>query len=256
MSSPRRSTDSPPSPPMSAEGAAGPSTMAPGNEFGHLSVQSEIAEPDPADSHDTAAPSEPQTTLPQPVPDAGLPRIHWTTRVPTFFVMGPGGGLIPHFAPTTASPNNSTEQVSATPTLGAPSDRQDMDSPAPTAHSGNAQLAQPRPTSIPAGIPPFFPFFFQNMFGPRERQPDPEAAAELLRSLPTVEKGLFKRVNRVIVAEQVQDEDTAEEKGWRCGICLEGVEDGAKETGVKVLPCNHLFHGDCLEPWLTTNYTW
>lgn len=94
------------------------------------------------------------------------------------------------------------------------------------------------------------------MFGSRERRPDPEAAAELLRSLPTVEKGLFKRVERVLVAEQVQDGEEGEDRGWKCGICLEGVEEGAKETGVKVLPCNHLFHGDCLEPWLTTNHTW
>ena len=107
------------------------------------------------------------------------------------------------------------------------------------------------------GLTPFFPMLLNHMLaGPRERRPDPEAAAELLRSLPTVEKGLFRRVERVIIAEQVQDGDDGEEKGWKCGICLEGVEEGAKETGVKVLQCNHLFHGDCLEPWLTTNHTW
>lgn len=92
--------------------------------------------------------------------------------------------------------------------------------------------------------------------GLRNRRPDPEAAAELLRSLPTVEKGLFRRVERVIIAEQVKNDEDGEEQGWKCGICLEGHDLEAKETGIKALPCNHLFHGDCLEPWFATNHTW
>lgn len=94
---------------------------------------------------------------------------------------------------------------------------------------------------------------------PQENRPDPEAAAELLRSLPTVSKGLLKRVDKVAAAEQVnngEEEADDDNKGWKCGICLEGVEDDVKETGVKVLPCNHLFHGACLEPWFTTKHTW
>ena len=90
-----------------------------------------------------------------------------------------------------------------------------------------------------------------------EPRPDPEAAAELLRSLSTVSKGLFRRVENVVLAEQDQEGGyDAESKGWKCGVCLEGVEDDTKETGVKVLPCNHLFHEACLQPWFTTNHTW
>jgi len=29
-----------------------------------------------------------------------------------------------------------------------------------------------------------------------------------------------------------------------------------KETGVKITPCNHLFHGQCLLPWFERRSTW
>jgi hypothetical protein len=83
---------------------------------------------------------------------------------------------------------------------------------------------------------------------PSEPQPDPVKAAELLRSLPTLDEGMLKRVDRIHAAEGGDEEN----KGWKCAVCLEGA-DG---DDVKALPCNHLFHQTCLEPWFTTRHTW
>ena len=114
----------------------------------------------------------------------------------------------------------------------------------------------------PPHMPPAnFGFFMQvPFFGHQEPRADPEAAAELLRSLPDVPLGLFSRVQRIVVAEQAHEGgvDDEEELGWRCGVCLDGLDDGLREkgeTGVKCLPCNHLFHEACLSPWFQTNHT-
>lgn len=175
----------------------------------------------------------------QSVPPPPLPQVPWRGEIPNFFVVGPGGNLMPHFHPHPFSQN----------------------APAPTTQDaiGDAPIsAGPMPSRPNMRFPnPMFSFFMPLPMGPSERRPDPEAAAELLRAMPGVSKGLLRRVDRVTRAEQVKDGETDEEnKGWKCGICLEGPEGDVKDTGVKVLPCNHLFHGACLEPWFTTNHTW
>lgn len=57
-------------------------------------------------------------------------------------------------------------------------------------------------------------------------------------------------------AQRSKDESVADETTYRssadsdaetCPICLDDFEDGAD---VKVLPCQHFFHVDCINPWL------
>lgn len=132
------------------------------------------------------------------------------------------------------------------------------DTPTPSNHTTSNQEPNPRQNLNPFPFP--FPFMFPFPF-PSDPAPDPEKAKELLRSLPIVEDKVMRRVDRVYAAENTED------GGWKCGVCLEGWEeaeevvetgesDAREGTGVKRLPCNHLFHADCLEPWFETKHTW
>ncbi|EJT51936.1 hypothetical protein A1Q1_06805 [Trichosporon asahii var. asahii CBS 2479] len=115
----------------------------------------------------------------------------------------------------------------------------------------------PRPGQEDAGPAPFaFPFpFLPFMMQPAG--PDPAKAAELLASLPTVRRALLRRVDKVVAAEDASNGKEYDERGWRCGICLEGIEEELTDgpIPVKALPCNHLFHGPCLEPWFSSHHT-
>jgi hypothetical protein len=54
-----------------------------------------------------------------------------------------------------------------------------------------------------------------------------------------------------LLAIAVEGEDRVElEPGQCCLVCLCDFE--AKETGRKLVKCNHLFHKDCIDQWLTT----
>ena len=53
--------------------------------------------------------------------------------------------------------------------------------------------------------------------------------------------------NRVVVRENVKEEI--------CSICLEELfpEDVENANEVIELKCNHMFHKECLDPWIKTN---
>lgn len=52
--------------------------------------------------------------------------------------------------------------------------------------------------------------------------------------------------------EEFQRAEGEGEEACCCAICLEEFEDQEK---VRVLPCKHRFHGDCLVPWLTERHS-
>eukprot|EP00929_Paragymnodinium_shiwhaense_P049502 TRINITY_DN24968_c0_g1_i3.p1 TRINITY_DN24968_c0_g1~~TRINITY_DN24968_c0_g1_i3.p1 ORF type:complete len:245 (-),score=34.43 TRINITY_DN24968_c0_g1_i3:434-1168(-) len=50
---------------------------------------------------------------------------------------------------------------------------------------------------------------------------------------------------------EVVPEKSSLEESWSCVFCLEGVEE--KPTACCSLPCRHVFHNECLQPWIKKN---
>ncbi|KAF7822440.1 E3 ubiquitin-protein ligase RING1-like [Senna tora] len=59
-------------------------------------------------------------------------------------------------------------------------------------------------------------------------------------------------ITTVIYQPPSHASDTTTDEQTECIICLATYESGDR---LKVLPCNHRFHGDCLEKWLTDHAT-
>jgi hypothetical protein len=90
--------------------------------------------------------------------------------------------------------------------------------------------------------------------------PNHGIARELVGCLADVNKGVMRELNEKIKLESNIPEGEEEEK-WTCGICLdhvEGLDEGkeSESSGIRETPCEHLFHGKCLETWFKTSYTW
>lgn len=60
-------------------------------------------------------------------------------------------------------------------------------------------------------------------------------------------RGLNNNMNNSTTNESRKDND---EDGKRCSICL---EDFVPKEIVTVTPCNHMFHEDCIVPWVTNH---
>lgn len=188
-----------------------------------------------ASGHEEAVASDRPPPVPpatDAAPNSTFPNLN--IPFPPMFVMRPDGsvGLGHNFLP---------------PPVTAPSD------------DASSTATQPSDNGVPPQSPRPWPFlsphfhFFVNM-PPPEAQPDPAKAAELLKSLPDISKALLQRVNRILAAEE--NESDEDECGWKCGICLEGMQEGDDDNiGIKGLPCNHLFHAKCIEPWFATKHT-
>lgn len=118
-----------------------------------------------------------------------------------------------------------------------------------------------RPSQRPFDFPP--PWFMQNMETSRdESKLSPNEQKETLNKLKKeiynpVQKKVAKKVNLYFrglnnnmnntTNEPEKDKD---EDGKRCSICL---EDFVPKEMVTVTPCSHMFHDDCIVPWVTNH---
>ncbi|KAK4342262.1 hypothetical protein RND71_038078 [Anisodus tanguticus] len=119
----------------------------------------------------------------------------------------------------------------------------------------------PRPNQLPFDSPP--PWFLQNQETSRDNSklsPNEQKATlnklkkEIYNPVQTkVAKkvGLyFRGLNNNMNNTTNESEKDKDEDGQRCSICL---EDFVPKEMVTVTPCSHIFHEDCIVPWVTSH---
>ena len=123
--------------------------------------------------------------------------------------------------------------------------------------NNTAREAYPRPRQVMTESPPAFTSQ-RNMQVPRVQedsrvtQDKNELKREIYNPGP---KRLTKRVSlyyRDRLAKDSLDklEKEVDEEGKRCAICLDDFEAGQE---VMLTPCNHMFHEDCITPWMKSH---
>ena len=59
-----------------------------------------------------------------------------------------------------------------------------------------------------------------------------------------------ENLNKIDVIKFKKDKNVKEGEEEKCPICMMEIEDGEE---VKKLPCGHIFHAGCIDPWLVRN---
>ncbi|CAN4103201.1 unnamed protein product [Withania somnifera] len=121
--------------------------------------------------------------------------------------------------------------------------------------------SHPRARQLPFDSPP--PWFMQNVETTRDESklsPDEQKATlkklkkEIYNPVQTkVAKKVnlyFRGLNNNMNNTTNEPEKDKDEDGKRCSICL---EDFVPKEMVTVTPCSHMFHDDCIVPWVTSH---
>lgn len=66
-----------------------------------------------------------------------------------------------------------------------------------------------------------------------------------LSSHPTMSTAQLQEIPNAAITKEVEDSQI------QCAVCFE--KFNLNESGVRKLPCDHLFHDTCIFPWLQSN---
>ena len=83
--------------------------------------------------------------------------------------------------------------------------------------------------------------------GARDIEMNPARTDATASDPNTTEKAVAGMSGAIAGTESAAHDGTAEDGGLSCSICTEDFNKGEE---VRVLPCNHKFHPDCVDPWL------
>lgn len=117
-----------------------------------------------------------------------------------------------------------------------------------------AREVRPRPRQIIQGSPPRFLVNRPNILPAQEDEQNAvlsKLKKEVYNPAPmnlAKRLSLYYRDQATNVYKEMQKQK--EEDAMRCAVCLEDFEPKEK---VMLTPCNHMFHEDCIVPWVKSN---